>query len=83
MSSSNSADVWTERWIKGADLCGEDFFYDSLVFCLRHINLVFDEDKMEPARHEEAPKNAGIDPISMRMSQRFWEPVCEGNNPHL
>ena len=32
MSSSKSADVWTERWIKGADLCGEDFFYDFLVF---------------------------------------------------
>ena len=64
MSSSNSADVWTERWIKGADLCGEDFFYNSLVFCQRHINLIFGEDKMEPARLEEASKNAGIDPIS-------------------
>ena len=33
-------------------------------FCQRHINLVFGEDKMEPARLEEASKNAGIDPIS-------------------
>ena len=76
MSSSNSADVWTERWIKGADLCGEDFFYDAVVLCQRHINLVFDEDKMEPARLEEAPKTLG-------MSQWKREPVCEGNNPHL
>ena len=35
---------------------------------------------MEPARQEKGPRNAGLDPISMRTSQWYSEPICEGND---
>ena len=50
------------------------------MFCQRHISLVFDENRMEPARQEKGPRNAGLDPISVRMSQWYSEPICEGND---
>ena len=69
MLLSSSTDIWRDRWTKNADQCSEDYYYDSLVFCWHHIDLVFDEDNMEPARLEEAPKKAGIDQI-------LWEWTC-------
>ena len=80
MSSPNSADFWRERWEKNVNLCGNDYYYDSLVFCQRHIDLVFDENRMEPARQEEGPGNAGLNPVFLRMSPWYSEPMCGGND---
>ena len=80
MSSSTSADFWRERLEKDANPCGEDYYYDSLMFCQRHIGLVFDESRMEPARQEKGPRNAGLDTICVRMSQWYSEPICGGND---
>ena len=51
----------------------EDYHYDSLVFCQHHIDLEFDENRMEPARQEEEPSYAGLDPVCMRMSPWYSE----------
>ena len=54
-----------ERWENNANFCDEDYHYDSLVFCQHHIDLEFDENKMEPARQEEGSSYAGLDPVFM------------------
>ena len=74
-SSPNSADFWRERWEKNANLCGEDYYYDSLVFCQRHIDLEFDKKELN---HQD--KKRCLDPISIRMSQWYSEPICGGND---
>ena len=79
MSSPNSADFWRERCEKNVNLCGKDYYYDSLVFCQSHIDLVFDENRMEPARQEEGPGNAGLNQVCLRMSPWYSEPICGGN----
>ena len=38
-------------------------------------------DRIEPARQEEGPRNAGLDPVSMRMSPLYSEPICGGTDP--
>ena len=62
---------WFLEWNvgKNANQCGEDFCYESLVYCQDHTDLVFDEYRMEPTRQEKRPRNTGLDPISMKTNQ--------------
>ena len=68
---------------KNANQCGEDFCYDSLVYCQGHTDLVFDEYRMEPTRQEKRPRNTGLDPISMKTNHWYSEPNGEGNDSQI
>ena len=68
------------RWTKNGDQRHEDSYYDALVFSWHNIDLVFDEESMEPAKLERAPENAGIDPSTMRVSKWYKEPTRESDN---
>ena len=49
MSSSKPIGVCrVNRWTKNADQRREDYYYDALVFSRHNIDLVFDEENMEP-----------------------------------
>ena len=80
MSSSKPTGVCrVNRWTKNTDQRREDYYYDALVFSRNHIDLVFDEENMEPVKLERTPKNAGIDPSTMRVSKRYRESTREGD----
>ena len=85
MPSSNSADLLRERWENNANFCDEDYHYDSLVFCQHHIDLEFDENKMEPARQEEGSSYVGLDPVFMSdnsqppASKKMNQDCCRAN----
>ena len=84
MSSSKPIGVCrVNRWTKNADQRREDYYYDALVFSRHNIDLVFDEENMEPEKLEKAPKNAGIDPSTMRVSKCYRESTREDDDLHL
>ena len=45
----------------------EDYNCEALAFSRHTINLEFDEETMKPEIATEAPRNAGIDPSTMKM----------------
>ena len=49
----------------------EDYFYEALAFSRHTIDLEFDEETMKPEKGTEAPRNAGIDPSTMKMKQWY------------
>ena len=49
----------------------EDYYYECLAFSRLTINLEFDEETMKPEKTTEAPRNAGVDPCTMKMKQRY------------
>ena len=50
------------RWTRNTAQRREDYYYEALAFSWHNINLVFDEQTMEPERVAKAPENASIDP---------------------
>ena len=48
-----------------------DYYYEALVFSRHTINLEFDEETMKREKATEAPRNAGIDPSTMKMKQWY------------
>ena len=51
------------------DSLREDYYYEALAFSRHTTNLEFDEETMKPVKAAEAPRNAGIDPSTMKMKQ--------------
>ena len=51
-------------------LC-EDYYDEALAFSQHTINLEFDEETMKPEKATEAPRNAGINPSTMKMKQWY------------
>ena len=47
----------------------EDYYYEALAFSRHTINLEFDKETMKPEKATEAPRNAGIDPSTMKIKQ--------------
>ena len=49
----------------------KDYFHEALAFSRHMINLEFDEETMKPEKATGAPRNAGIDPSTMKMKQWY------------
>ena len=53
------------------DSLREDSHYEAPPFSRHTINLEFDDETMRPEKATEAPRNAGIDPSTMKMKQWY------------
>ena len=53
------------------DSLREDYYYEALAFSRHTINLEFDEETMKPEKATEAPRNAGMDPSTLKMKQCY------------
>ena len=51
------------------DRLREDYYYEALAFSRHTIKLEFDEETMRSEKATEAPRNAGIEPSTMKMKQ--------------
>ena len=49
----------------------EDYYSETLAVSRHTANLEFDEETMKPENSTEAPRNAGIDPSTMKMKQWY------------
>ena len=49
------------RWPRHPGQRLEDHYYEALAFSRHNINLVFDEEKMQPEKLTKEPENEGID----------------------
>ena len=78
----------SDRWSSEDDGLREDYHYVALAFFRHSINLELDDEIVKPEKATKAPRNAGIDPSTMKMkrwyqgqnrvsdeSQRQW-PSC-------
>ena len=68
--------ILTPHWVVNSDWLSmeedrlrEDYCYEALAFSRHTIKLEFDEETMRPENATEAPRNAGIDPSTMKMKQ--------------
>ena len=68
--------VSTPHWVVKSDRLSQDedsrreyYFYEALAFSRHTINLEF-EETMRPEKATDAPRNAGIDPSTMKM--KHW-----------
>ena len=71
------------RWTRNSEQRCENSYHKALAFSGHSIDLVFDEEDMKPEKRTEASKNAGIDPISMRVSPWYQEPFRENDDSHF
>ena len=53
------------------DRLREDDYHEAPAFSRPTISLEFDEETMKPEKAAEAPRNAGIDPSTMKMKQWY------------
>ena len=84
MSSSKPICVGrVNRWTRNSAQRIANHYYESLAFSQHNIDLVFDEETMEPERLTEAPENASIDPSTMRVSKWYQEPTREDDDSHF
>ena len=84
MSSSKPVGVRrVNRWTRNAGQRLEDHYYEALAFFRHNIDLVFDEEKMQPEKLTKAPENAGIDPSTTRVSKWYRELTREDDDPHF
>ena len=63
--------VQSDRLSQDEDSLREDYFYEALAFSRHTMNLEFDEETMKPEKATGAPRNARIDPSTMKMKQRY------------
>ena len=63
--------VKSDSWSQDEDSVREDYCYESLAFSRRTSNLEFGEETMKPEKATEAPRNAGVDPNTMKMKQWY------------
>ena len=68
--------ILTPHWVVNSDWLSmeedclrEDYYYEALAFSRHTIKLEFDEEIMRPEKATEAPRNAGIEPSTMKMKQ--------------
>ena len=84
MSSSKPIGVRrVNRWTRNLAQRLEDHYFEALAFSRHNIDLVFDEEKMQPEKITKAPDNAGIDLSSMRGSKWYQESTREDDDPVL
>ena len=60
--------VKSERLSLEDDRRGEDYYYEASHSLEHSINLELNEESMKPAN---APRNAGVDPSTMKMNQLY------------
>ena len=53
------------------DSLRQEYYHEALAFSRHTINLEFDEETMKPEKATEAPRNAGIDPSTMKTKQWY------------
>ena len=63
--------VKSDRLSPDEDRLREDYYYEALAFSRHTINLEFDEETMKLEKATEAPRNAGIDPSTMKIKQWY------------
>ena len=63
--------VKSDRLSLDDDRLREDCYYEALAFSRNSINLEFDEEMMKPEKATKAPRNAEIDPSTMKMKQWY------------
>ena len=68
------------RWTQNPGQRLEDHYYEALAFSRHNIDLVFDEEKMQPEKLTKAPENAGIDLSTVRGSNWYQEPTREDDD---
>ena len=61
--------VKSDRLSPDDDRLREDYHYEALAFSRHSSNPELDEEIMKPEKANEAPRNAGIDPSTMKMKQ--------------
>ena len=69
-----------EGWLSGAMRA---FIHEALALSGHNINLVSDEENMNPQKITRTPENAGIDPSTMKMKKWYLEPTREDDDPHF
>ena len=52
----------------------EDYYYEPLAFSRHRINVELDEENLKPEKATMVPKNAGINPSTMKMKKWYQEP---------
>ena len=84
MSSSKPIGVGrVNRWTRNSGERLENYCYESLTFSRHNIDLVFNEEALKPERLTEALENAGIDPCTLRVSERYQETTREDDDSHF
>ena len=63
--------VKSDRLSPHEDRHREDYYYETLAVSRHTANLEFDEETMKPEKATVAPRNAGIDPSTMKMKQWY------------
>ena len=63
--------VNSDRLSQDEDSRREDYDYEAPAFSRHTIDLEFDDETMRPEKATEAPRNAGIDPSTMKMKQIY------------
>ena len=82
MSSSKPIGVRrVNRWTRNLAQRLEDHYFEALAFSRHNIDLVFDEEKMQPEKLTKAPDNADVDLSSMRGSKWYQESTREDDDP--
>ena len=66
--------ILTPHWVVNSDRLSpeehrlrEDYYCEALAFSRHTIDLEFNEETMRPEKATEAPRNAGIDPSTVKM----------------
>ena len=52
----------------------EDYYHELLAFSRHRINVELDEENMKPEKATMVPRNAGINPSTMKMKNWYQEP---------
>ena len=63
--------VNSDRLSPEEDRFREEHYYEGLAFSRHTIDLEFDDETTRPEKATEAPRNAGLDPSTMKMMQFY------------
>ena len=61
----------SDRLSPEEDRLHEDYYFEALAFSRHTIDQEFDDETMRPEKATEAPRNARIDPSTMKMKQWY------------
>ena len=63
--------VKSDRWSPENNRLREDYYYEAVAFSRHSINLKLNKEIVKPEKATKAPRNAGIDPSTMKMKQWY------------
>ena len=66
-AASRYSNIVTMAVVKPRCVESEGYYYEALAFSRHRINLELDEESMKPAKATKAPRNAGINPSTMKI----------------